>query len=150
MDGKRKRAAILVAGGAVLVAVMLSFSGVTEVADESLQYELNAFGQSFYEYHAATGQWPSSPDDFDKTSLSLRQHYWRPVVDNGSIVLVWHDHLKPDPRDNAGVILAYHNRGLRAWMGHQWVCWGDLRTEYISSKRLQTVLNSEPRQEDRQ
>ena len=92
-----------------------------------------------------TGQWPSNPDDLSRTSLPLRFRYWRNVLDNGSMVIVWHDNLQSDPRANAGVILAYHNRGLRAWLGRQWVCWGDLRTEYISSKRLKAVLNADPR-----
>lgn len=70
--------------------------------------------------------------------------YWRSGLQNGSIVVVWNDKLKPNPRDNSGVILAYHNKGLRAWLGRQWVCWGDLRTEYISSKRLKAVLNADP------
>jgi hypothetical protein len=136
---------VLVVVGIVLGVAMLFFSGTTDIAHESLKYELNAIGQSIYEYHAQTGQWPSSADDLERTSLSLRQRYWRPTLDNGSIVIVWHDELKPNPKDNGGVILAYHNRGLLAEMGRQWVCWGDLRTEYISSKRLKAVLNSEPR-----
>ena len=140
-----KNIAIAIAAGLVFVVVLLFFSGTTQVADESLKYELNALGQSIYEYHAATGQWPSTPDDLARTSLPLRLRYWRSGLENGSIVIVWHDSLKPEPRDNSGVVLAYHNRGLRAWLGHQWVCWGDLRTEYISSKRLKAVLNSDRR-----
>ncbi len=137
-----KRIAILVVGAIALVVVMLFFSGTTQVAHEALQYELKAIGQSIYEYHANTGQWPSGPEDLQKTSLGVRLRYWEPALRNGSMVIVWHDDLKADPKDNADVILAYHNRGLLADMGWQWVCWGDLRTEYISSKRLRAVLSA--------
>lgn len=139
-----KRVALTLAGGVVLVVVMLFFSGITQVANEALQYQLRAIGQSIYEYHASTGQWPAAIDDLQNTSLGLRLRYWKPTIENGSIVVVWHDKLKPDPRDNAGVVLVYHNKGLLAEMGHQWVCWGDLRTEYISSKQLRTALSATP------
>jgi hypothetical protein len=134
---------VAIMAGVAFVVALLFFSGTTQVADESLKYELNALGQSIYEYHAATGQWPSRPDDLARTSLPLRLHYWRSGLENGSIVIVFHDNLKPDPRENSSVVLAYHNKGLRAWLGRQWVCWGDLRTEYISTTRLNAALNSD-------
>ena len=145
MSRNWKTIGIATAAAIAFLIVLLFFSGTTQVADESLRYELNTLGQSIYEYHAATGQWPSSPDNLARTSLPLRLRYWRPTLDNGSIVVVWHDKLSADPKANASVILAYHNKGLRAWLGRQWVCWGDLRTEYISSKRLKAVLNADPR-----
>lgn len=63
-------------------------------------------------------------------------------LDSGTNVVGWHDDLKPNPADNANIILAYHNRGLLAWMGRQWVCWGDLRTEYVRSRDLRTKLQT--------
>ena len=51
-------------------------------------------------------------------------------------VIVWPTKLEPDSKDNADVILAYHNKGLLAKLGRKWVCWGDLRTEYIRTKDL--------------
>jgi hypothetical protein len=139
---KWKRVALVLAGGILLAIVMLFFSGTTQVAHEALQYQLNAVGQTIYEYHTNTGHWPSAIDDLGETSLPLRLHYWRPMLQSGSIVVVWHDNLKADPKDNADVILAYHNRGLLAQFGRQWVCWGDLRTEYTSSKRLRAALGA--------
>jgi hypothetical protein len=62
------------------------------------------------------------------------------MIDSGTNVVVWHDDLKPDPKDNADLILAYHNRGLLAWLGRHWVCWGDLRTEYITTQQLRAKL----------
>jgi len=142
MTGSWKSIAAMIAGGVVLAIVMLFFSGTTQIAHESLQYQLNAIGQSIYEYHTVTGRWPSGIDDLERTSLGARLRYLRPVLENHSIIVVWHDTLRPHPAENAGVILAYHNRGLLAEMGRQWVCWGDLRTEYISSRRLKASLNA--------
>ncbi len=140
-----KRIAILVIGAIALAVVVLFLSGTTQVAHEALQYQLQAIGQSIYEYHANTGQWPSGPGDIEKTSFGLRLRYWEPALRNGSIVIVWHNNLQANPRDNANLILAYHNRGLLADMGRQWVCWGDLRTEYISSRRLEAILSATAR-----
>jgi hypothetical protein len=133
----------VVAGGVFFAVVMLFFSGTTQVANEALQYQLQVIGRSIYEYHAKTGQWPDKVDDLDATSIGIGLRYWKPIIQNGSIVIVWHDKLHPDPKDNAGVILAYHNEGLLAWMGRKWVCWGDLRTEYLSSRQVRDVLKSE-------
>ena len=57
-------------------------------------------------------------------------------------VVVWHKNLKADPKDNAGLILAYHNKGLYARLGRVWVCWGDLRTEYIKVEDLRANLQT--------
>jgi len=67
--------------------------------------------------------------------------YWKVMIDSGTNVVVWQDDLKPDPKDNADLILAYHNRGLLAWLGPHWVCWGDLRTEYITTQQLRAKLH---------
>ena len=148
MTRRWKRVALLVGCGIALQLVLVFFPipffprGITQVAHESVQYELHAIAQSIYEYHAETGQWPGGIDDLGQTPLGARLRYWKPTVQNGSIVVVWHDHLSAKPSDNRDVVLAYHNRGLLAEMGHQWVCWGDLRTEYISSKRLREVLHA--------
>jgi hypothetical protein len=134
------RIALLIAAAILFAIVMLFFSGTTQVAHQAVRYELSAIGQSIYEYHDATGQWPKDIGDLDRTSLPLRLRYWRASVQNGSIVIVWPDHLGADPQENQDAVLVYHNRGLLAWLGRQWVCWGDLRTEYVSSKRLKAAL----------
>lgn len=132
--------ALLILGAIVFVLMLLFSSGTTQVADEAVQYELRAIGQSVYEYHDATGQWPHNVDDLGQTSLPVRVRYWKPSLESGSFVVVWHDHLNPDPKDNRDAVLAYHNRGTLAMFGRQWVCWGDLRTEYVSSRRLKAAL----------
>ena len=120
--------------------VLEHFFGLSQVSHETIQLHLKLVGASMYEYHSNTGRWPAHVEDLAETSLPLRSPYWKTMIDSGTIVLVWHDNLNPDPTQNAGVILAYHNRGLLAQMGRHWVCWGDLRTEYITSSRLQDNL----------
>lgn len=140
---KWKLVAALVIGGLALAAVVLFYSGVADVASQAVEYQLKTFGQAIYEYHTITGNWPQDAEDLNRTSLPLRLRYWRATLDNGSIVIVWHKNLHSDPAANAGVVLVYHNRGLLAEMGHQWVCWGDLRNEYISSRKLKQTLAAE-------
>jgi hypothetical protein len=113
-----------------LVAIRGPYSGVQDVAHEAVRLHLNLIGSSIYEYHAATGKWPTQIDDLERRSWFV----------NDAMVIVWHKDLKPDPKDNARQILAYHDKGLIAEGGHKWVCWGDLRTEYIKTVDLQAYL----------
>jgi hypothetical protein len=115
--------------------------GIEDVAHESIRREIALLGSSIYEYHARTGHWPSRPEELAETSLALQSPHWKMLVDIGTNVVVWHEDLKPNPADNANVILAYHNRGLLAHTGRQWVCWGDLRTEYIPTRELRERLH---------
>jgi hypothetical protein len=64
------------------------------------------------------------------------------VLDDETTVVVRHKNLKADPKDNAGLILAYHNKGLYARLGRVWVCWGDLRTECIKVEDLRANLQT--------
>ena len=137
------RPVALVVGAAAVYLGFLLFSGPTQVGHESLQYQLKAIGESIYEYHTQTGQWPQNIDDLGRTSLAAQLRYWKQALDSGSIVVVWHDHLNPNPAENRDKVLAYHNKGTLAMMGQQWVCWGDLRTEYVDSKRLQAALGQQ-------
>jgi hypothetical protein len=131
--------------GIVLVALVagLAFYSLSDIGHQALQLHLELYGSSIYEYHARTGQWPSSADDLARTSLPEKSPHWKTMLDNGTIVIVWPRNLQSDPRNNPGVILAYHNRGLLASMGRVWVCWGDLRTEYIGSADLQSHLRNQ-------
>ena len=45
-------------------------------------------------------------DDVAKTSLPRRFRFWKQMVDDQTIVIVWHKDLKGDPKANAGLILA--------------------------------------------
>lgn len=132
-----------VVAGAVAIALVVirgPFSGVDDVAHEAIRLHLNFFGSSIYEFHATTSRWPTQIDDLAMTSLPGKSPYWRSWFDNDAMVIVWHKTLKPDPKDNAGRILVYHNKGLIAERGQSWVCWGDLRTEYIKTEDLRDYL----------
>jgi hypothetical protein len=49
--------------------------------------------------------------------------------------------LDPDAKRNSGAILVYHNKGLLSQFGHKWACGGELRTEYVSTARLNEGLH---------
>jgi hypothetical protein len=136
----------LVLGIALLLALSMSIVRYLDrgnVAHQAIQVWLRLYADAIYEYRSITGQCPSQIDKLAKTSLPKRFPYWKQVLDDGTIVIVWHKRLKPEPYDNAGLILAYHNKGLYAQLGRVWVCWGDLRTEYIKREDLQAKLRTE-------
>ena len=81
-------------------------------------------------------------EDLAATSLPLRSPYWKQMLDQGTIVVVWPKDLKPDPKENASVVLTYDNGGLFARLGRVWVCWGDLRTEYVKAEELRNKLKA--------
>src|SRR5215469_643312 len=117
--------AIIVAGAVGAVAIALTgihspFSGVSEVAHESVRFHLNLTGSSIYEYHAKTGQWPTQIGDLALTSLPTVSPHWRYLLDEELMVVVWHKTLKPNPKDNADQILAYYNKGLISERGQSW------------------------------
>jgi hypothetical protein len=131
--------------GTVAIALVVMrgpFADVRDVAHEAVRLHLNLFGSSIYEYHATTGKWPTQIDDLAKTSLPVKSPYWWSWFDHDAMVIVWHKTLNPDPKANAGHILAYHNKGLIAERGQSWVCWGDLRTEYIKTEDLRAYLKN--------
>ena len=127
--------ALAAAWSARLVWDYLDPSSIAHVA---MQQQLKLFGSAMYEYHLATGRWPQRLDDLERTSLPLKNRLWRETAP--TMVLLWPQDLRPDPKDNAGVLLAYHQAGLFNQLGRVWVCWGDLRTEHISNERLRTLL----------
>ena len=131
--------------GALLAALVvpLAFYTLSGIGHETIQLHLKLYGSSIYEYHGRTGNWPTKAEDLATTSLAQQSPYWRVALEQGTDVITWYQKLKPDPMDNAGVILAYHNRGLLASMGRQWVCWGDLRIEYLKADDLGKQLRAQ-------
>jgi hypothetical protein len=129
---------VILVGSLLLVPVLLivRYADRKDVAHEAIRFWVRLYGDAVYEYHSRTAQWPSQIDDLAKTSLPVQFPYWKQLLDERTIVMVWNKDMKPDPIDNAGLILAYHNRGLHAELGRVWVCWGDLRTEYIKRDEL--------------
>jgi hypothetical protein len=131
--------------GAVVIAAMMAYNyyGMKEMSDLSQQVYLRIYGESIYEYHALTGNWPSKVDDLARTSLAVKYpSWWKAQLDIEADVIVWPRDLKPDRKDNGHVILCYHNKGLDAEMGRMWVCWGDLRTEWITPEDLRHYLQN--------
>src|SRR5206468_1402486 len=119
--GRRRRRLLL--GGAIVLALTLPivrYVNRSDVAHQAIQTRLQVYGSGIYEYHSKTGQWPSRIDNLAQTSLPQRFPSWKQIVDDGVIVPVWHKNLKPDPGANAGLVLAYHNKGLYARMGRVW------------------------------
>ena len=125
----------------LLVAVARN-STLTDISHQTIQLHLRLIGASIYEYHTKTGRWPARLDDWAETSLPRESPHWKVMIESGADVMVWHDNLNSDPKDNAHLILAYHNKGLLAWLGRQWVCWGDLRTEYVRTRKLGALLQT--------
>ena len=62
------------------------------------------------------------------------------LIENGSVAVVWRSDLKPDPKDNASLVMTYNNAGLFSKLGRVWVCWGDLRTDYVREEELRAKL----------
>jgi hypothetical protein len=125
---------------AAIVGVVSSSSGITDVAHKSIRLHLALDSAAVYEYHSRMGEWPSRIDDLAKTSLPLQSPYWRDMLEDEVNVIVWPKGFDPDPLKNAGRVLAYHNKGILATSGHVWVCFGDLRTEYIAEHELKALL----------
>jgi hypothetical protein len=132
------------AGTACAVVVMMSvinYRGINAMATENITAFLRMYAASIYEYRDKTGRWPTRIEDLGETSLPRQTPYWKALVDDEVDVIVWPTNMKPDPKENASVLLAYHNKGLHAELGHSWVVWGDLRTEFITTEELHAILN---------
>ena len=110
--------------------VVWDYFDLDSPANAAMQVQLKLFGGAMYEYHSKTGRWPTKLDDLAETSLPERSYVWRQTAK--TIVLLWPQNLKPEPKDNANVLLAYWNGGLYTRLGRVWVCWGDLRTQRVS------------------
>ena len=99
-----------------------------------MQVQLKLFGAAIYEYHSHTGHWPTKVDDLAQTSLPVQSRVWGQTAN--TIVFLWPQNLKPEPKDNAQILLAYWGGGLFNSFGRVWACWGDLRTERIRESQI--------------
>ena len=135
----KSRWAILAAVGVVALVFWHYFSRHS-IPHEAIRLHLKLTASSIYEFHTGTGRWPTSADDLASTSLPQRSPYWRTLIENGSVAVVWRSDLKPDPKDNASLVMTYSNAGLFSKLGWVWVCWGDLRTEYVREEELRAKL----------
>jgi hypothetical protein len=143
----RQHRSLIILGLALLFALILpivQYFDHSDVAHQAIRIWLGLFGSSIYEYHSKTGTWPTVAADLAETTVGRQLRGWDQMISDGAIVVVYHKNLKPDPKDNAGLILAYHNKGLYARLGRVWVCWGDLRTEYLTVEGLRAHLKAGP------
>lgn len=135
-----KRPYVLLAVLAIPILLLLS-PGLWDISISTTRYDLQLFGASIYEFHDRFGRWPSSADDLGRTSLPEKMPHWNTVLSIGTVVIVWPKDMDAAPSKNANLVLAYHQRGLISAFGHKWVCWGDLRTEYIPDSRLRAAIS---------
>jgi len=135
-----KKIALICAAGILLWCgrIVWDYYDPGSVAHQAMAYQLKLFGSAMYEFHSSTGRWPATVDDFAETSLPKRSPVWRQTA--STMVFLWPKDLKADPKENAGVLLAYNNAGLFNKLGRVWVCWGDLRTEHLLEPDLRTRL----------
>ncbi|SRR5260370_40310949 len=133
---------IFIAVGALLLLwfsrLVWDYFDLTSPANQAMQIQLKLFGAAMYEYHSRTGRWPAKLDDLAQTSLPRRNYIWQQTA--STMVFLWSQDLKPDPKDNADVLLAYDRGGLFNKLGQVWVCWGDLRTGRIREGDLRPRL----------
>jgi hypothetical protein len=136
------RLAILAALGvvAIVISIAWDYFNRDSIPHEAIRLHLKLTAASIYELHNTAGRWPKSAGDLALTSLPQRSPYWRTLIENGSVAIVWRSDLKPDPEDNAGLVMTYNNVGLFSKLGRVWVCWGDLRTEYVKEEELRVKL----------
>jgi hypothetical protein len=130
---------------AFLIGIYWHYFSRASIPHEAIRLHLRLTASNIYEFHKATGRWPKAADDLVSTSLPQTSPYWRTLIDNGSVAVVWHNDLKPDPKDNASLVLTYNNAGLFSKLERVWVCWRDLRTEYAKGEVLRSKLKSQSR-----
>lgn len=138
----KTRWTILAAFGivALLIKIAWDYFSYHSVPHEAIRLHLRLTASSIYEFHNATGRWPTAADDLASTSLAQISPYWKSLIESGTVAIVWRSDLKPDPKDNAALVLTYNNAGLFSKLGRVWVCWGDLRTEYVKVEDLRGRL----------
>jgi len=142
----RKTRWMIFAGLSVFaVLVYWHYFSRESIPHETIRLHLRLTASGIYEFHRATGRWPRVPDDLAATSLPQTSPYWRTLIDNGSVAVIWNSDLKPNPNDNASLVMTYNNSGLFSKLGRVWVCWGDLRTEYVTEEVLRSKLQSQSR-----
>jgi hypothetical protein len=144
---RKWRSALVVAVPLVIFFVVqfamlrLRIHPLVEVADTADKLHLKLIAESIYEYQAMKGRWPCCAEDLQETSLPLKAPYDVGLVKNGPFVVVWPQDLDMDPKKNGRRLLVY-TLGGPARDGWVWVCWGDLRTEYMNGDQFQAVLRA--------
>ena len=123
---KWRWATLAVASGAVFFTY-----GVTDVALDSIKFDLGKIGESIYEAHRKSGAWPARIADLEGT-VYLDMPFRRKALEDAHFVVVWNPDLEPDPAANRDRILAYDNGSLFSRLGWILACRGDLSIERIN------------------
>jgi hypothetical protein len=138
---RTRKIALWIVGPVVIALLAVRYVyNMMDIGNQAIQLHLKLIGSAIYEYHTKTGNWPTGPDDLTITSLPPVDV---PDIKAGIEVVIWHQDLKADPKENANRILVYHDAGLVSKTGRVWVCWGDLRAEYIRREELEAVLQAD-------
>ena len=122
------------AGPVFLVSLLL---GIVILKSNSGEDEkLTSVAQFAYEFWGSNGHWPNNISELDLARWQSRTVSYRDVV------LAHPRHLSRNPAANREIIVVYQYTGKRLWP-YRWVCWGDLRTEYISNTRFERTMASQ-------
>lgn len=140
----RMRRKWLLALGVPLLFIVVWLVAVTinlwPVADHTEKLHLELIARSIYDYHASAGRWPTQPGDLLQTSLPQQCPHDVAMMRAGAFVVNWPTaDWQPTPQENADRLLLYSKGGpLR--FGRVWVCWGDLRLEYMKEEHALELL----------
>jgi hypothetical protein len=132
--------AVLALGSLVLLwfaQIAWDYFDLNSPANLAMLVQLKLFGAAMYEYQSHAGRWPTKIDDLAQTSLPAQSNVWRQTAN--TTVFLWPQGLKPEPKDNANVLLAYWRGGLYKEFGRVWACWGDVRIKRIKRSQLPTA-----------
>ena len=130
MPAKTSKITAIAGGSLALVGVVaLAMYNLSGIGHSTVQLIPLEDGPMAFQSGRSGGDFPAAAESVLEANAG-----------QGTFVVVWHSDLKPEPNDNAGVVLVYHDEGLLARLGRVWVCWADLRTEYIKAEELQRRL----------
>ena len=105
------------------------------------QFDLRVLGESIYEARTRRGAWPRRIEDLNGTEY-LKMPYRREGLEKGQYIILWPVEFEDEPVQNSDKVLAYDNGTVLARLGWVWVCRGDLRTEPMTRKSLQRLLDA--------
>ena len=131
MSGKRK----LLIACVLAAAVAATIYRLSDIAIESIKFDLQKIGESIYQAHSRDGAWPTRIPDLNGTAY-LKMPYRKAALEQNVFSIVWQTDLNPNPALNRDRILAYSNGGLLARLGFVWVCRGNLRIERVGKQEL--------------
>lgn len=121
----------IILGTVIAAGVGIAFVyAQTDIAVQSIRFDLRKIGESIYEAHRKNGRWPDKIADLEGTEY-LNMPYRKVALEQGVFVVIWATELDPDPAANRDRLLAYSNGGLLGRLGFVWGCRGDLSIERL-------------------